>query len=185
MELVERLERSISEARGVLAQTSPDQYGMPTPCSMWDVRQLVNHTIGAMVMFGDALTKGEADMSKLMGDLIGDDALSSFDAAAAGMVAAFRSPGALDGMVKLPFAELPAGFGIQLVADDVLVHGWDLAKAIGADVNWDQELASETLDFVQSSFPPEMRGDQFEAEVPVPANVDAMTQLVGALGRQP
>ncbi len=185
MQLTERLDRSIDTARGVLTQTTPDQYGLATPCAEWDVRQLVNHTIGALVMFSDALTKGEADIGKLMGDLVGADALSSYDAAAAAAVAAFQAPGTLDGTVRLPFAELPAAFGIQVLADDVLVHGWDLARATGTTVDWDQGLAADTLAFVQTSFPPEMRGGEFGKEVPVADEADAMTRLVGELGRQP
>src|SRR6266581_1708691 len=101
MELTERLDRSIRTTRGVLAQTTPDQYGLRTPCAEWDVRQLVNHTIGSLAMFGDALTEGEADIGKLTDDLIGDDALRSYDAAAAEAMTGFHAPGALDGTVKL------------------------------------------------------------------------------------
>jgi hypothetical protein len=48
-----------------------------------------------------------------------------------------------------------------------------------------QGLAAETLAFVRSSFPPEARGDEFGKEVLVPDEADAMTRLVGGLGRQP
>ena len=39
----EGLERAFGVARGVVANVTPDQYELSTPCASWDVRRLVTH----------------------------------------------------------------------------------------------------------------------------------------------
>ena len=46
---------------------------------------------------------------------------------------ALGAPGAMDEVVTLPFGEMPAGEGLGFPIGDLLIHTWDLARAIGAD----------------------------------------------------
>lgn len=86
----------------------------------------------------------------------------------------------------MPFGELPGAFVTQLLADDIVVHGWDLAQATGQKVVWDQQLASDLLRFMREPFSdPAMRGDDFGPAVDPPQDADAMTQLACYLGRTP
>ena len=46
MDIVELYERALDQAGQIVAGVSPDQFGLPTPCSEWDVRTLLEHVVG-------------------------------------------------------------------------------------------------------------------------------------------
>ena len=119
-----------------------DQWNAPTPCSEWDVRALVNHLVSEN-RWVPPLFEGQtiAEVGdRFEGDLLGDDPRAAWDESAGEAVAAVRDDGALDRMVHLSFGDTPGReYAMQLFADTV-VHGWDLARAIGAHDRLDPEL---------------------------------------------
>jgi len=175
-----------SELRPIVNAVGDGQLGAPSNCEGWDVRALSNHLLGALVMFEGVASAGAADMTLVESDHIGDDLAGAYDRLAAATVAAWSRDGRVDGTANMPWGELPAALAVQMLADDVLVHGWDLARVTGQDVAWDQDLAAETLEFAQMMFAsPEIRSGSFADPVIVPADAEPMTQLVAFLGRTP
>ncbi len=87
----------------------------------------------------------------------------------------------------LPFATLPGSVALAIYISEVLVHTWDLATAIGVDVDWDDELALGALATMRFGLPAESRGDDvpFGPVVDVASTALSIDQLVGWLGRQP
>ena len=74
------------------------------------------------------------------GDLLGDDPKAAWAASARAATAAVAAPGAVDRTVHLSFGDTPAEeYAYQLAADH-LIHGWDLAVAVGADTHLDPEV---------------------------------------------
>lgn len=121
-----------------------DQWSAGTPCAEWDVRTLVNHLVGeirwAVPLFA-GMTIAEVG-SRFDGDLLGEDPVAAWDAAAPAAIAAVQEPAAMDRIVHLSFGDFPGSeYTSQLVAD-LLVHGWDLAKATGQDERLDPELVA-------------------------------------------
>lgn len=47
------------------------------------------------------------------------------------MLEAWRGEGALDRTIHLPFGERPATWSVGQQVADLVVHGWDVAKATG------------------------------------------------------
>lgn len=186
MDPLTRLQAAIDQARPIIAGIAVDDYSRPTPCADWNVRQLINHMIGALVMFRDVGTDGVADPALFERDLIDDDAVAAFDEAGRGAVAAWSGEGKLEGTAKLPFGEFPAAFALRLPAMDLVVHGWDLANATGQTPRWNSELVADTLAFSEATFAaPEYRGADFADPVDPPAEADDLTRLVAFLGRRP
>ncbi|HEU4399007.1 MAG TPA: TIGR03086 family metal-binding protein, partial [Actinomycetota bacterium] len=112
-----------------------DQWELPTPCSEWSVRQLVNHLVyenrwTAPIFAGRTIAEvGD----RFEGDLLGDDPAAAWDDSAKEAVAAVTEQGATERTVHLSFGDVPGSeYAMQLFADH-LIHGWDLARAIGAD----------------------------------------------------
>lgn len=187
MDPIAVLEQAVGQTRRIVANVSPDEYELPTPCAEWDVRALLNHLLGAIVMWR-GLPTGDADMSVLAADHVGDDPLEAYDAIAAATLAAWKQEGVVDGPVSFPGSELPGAFAARMLAGDVLIHGWDLARATGQAVDWDQELAADILDWQREAartFPPDTRARAFAPELPCTDDAETMTQLVAFVGRQP
>lgn len=185
MDPLSRLDASVHQTSKIVANTGADQLGASTPCSDWDVRALINHTIGAMQMFRDVAVKGEADLSIFGDDLVGADPVASFDGIARETLAAWREEGRMSQPANMPWGAMPADIALSMLANDVLVHGWDLATATGQQVAWDQALAEDTYAFASGFFTPEIRGNEFAPEVEVDAGADVMSRLVALEGRRP
>lgn len=132
-----------------VAAIGADQWGLPTPCSDWDVRALVNHVVGedrwtVPLMAGATI---EEVGSELDGDLLGHDAgHAASTAAAAAITSVAEQLPALDTVHLSYGAESPEEYVRQLSADH-LIHGWDLAVASGGDAVLDPELVTEVADW--------------------------------------
>jgi uncharacterized protein (TIGR03086 family) len=134
--LVALHEQAVAQWLEVVRAVPDEAWGWPTPCDEWDVRALVNHVVGEE-LWAPPLMEGrtiEAVGGRFDGDLLGRGAVTAAELAAKGATAAFEAPGALDRTVALSFGDTPAAeYGWQLTADH-LVHSWDLAAAIGAEL---------------------------------------------------
>jgi hypothetical protein len=79
--------------------------------------------------------------SALDGDQLGDAPAAVRPAAAVAFQVAGR-PGAMDDLVRLSFGDVPGSeYAVQLFADH-LVHGWDLAIAIGRPTDLDPDAST-------------------------------------------
>ena len=119
-----------------------DQWAAPTPCPDWDVRALVNHIVGEdlwTVPLMEGATIEEVG-DRFDGDLLGDDPVAAARGAADAATIATGSGVVAGRTVHLSFGDTPAEeYAYQLAADH-LVHGWDLAAAVGGDRQFDPEL---------------------------------------------
>jgi uncharacterized protein (TIGR03086 family) len=111
-----------------------DHWDLPTPCSDWTVRDLVNHVAGED-LWTPPLVAGKtiADVGdQFDGDVLGADPIGAAQNAATAAIVATSAALPQAGTVHLSFGDFPvAEYAWQLIADH-LVHSWDLAAAIGA-----------------------------------------------------
>lgn len=162
-----------------------EQWNAATPCVEWDVRTLVNHLVGeirwAVPLFaGSTIAEVGAQFD---GDLLGDDPVGAWDDAAPAALAAVDNPAAMDRTVHLSFGDFPGSeYAMQLFAD-LLVHGWDLARATDQDDRLDPELVAGCAAWFAD------RGDgyrEFGVIGPRPAiapDADAQAVLLADFGR--
>jgi uncharacterized protein (TIGR03086 family) len=183
------LTQACAATERLVAGVTPADYGRPTPCTEWDVRTLLNHVFGTLDLGRDLLgdlppadpTMGPGGLPAL--DLVGDDPLDAYRKGVAGMLAA-----AADGLGRThttPLGEMP---GVALggsIALDVLVHGWDLARATGQDAGVDPSLAAEVLAFAHTAVTDDRRGSAIGPAVPVAADAPVIDRLAGYMGRRP
>lgn len=186
----EGLAQAFSATRAVLANVTPDQYKNPTPCAFWTVRQVANHIVEGANWFALCVNAGEApDPDPTHGvDYAAGDLVGSYDEGVAASLAAFAAPGAQERTIKLPFGELPGAMFMGIATNDIVTHGWDLAKATGQTIDVDPTLAAQLLDQMRS-FADGIRGPEgvgaFGSEVAVPEAAPPIDRLVAYLGRQP
>jgi uncharacterized protein (TIGR03086 family) len=176
------LARAIEQCGGLVAHVRPEQAGRPTPCSEWDVRALVNHTVYDVQVF-TAILKGE-ERGSPDADLIGDDWSAAYRTMTAAFLATWRRRG-VEGTLKTRIGEFPATWAVGQHTSDLAVHAWDIATATGQSTELDPEVGREALDWARENLKPQFRGQAFGPEVEVPENAALYERLAGFFGREP
>jgi uncharacterized protein (TIGR03086 family) len=164
-----------------------DQWTGPTPDTEWDVRTLTNHVLVEALWAPpllDGLTIADVG-ARFDGDQLGEEPKAAWTAAATAAVAAASSPGALDRAVHVSFGDISGQEYITQLLCDHLIHGWDLARAIGAD----ERLEPDLVEFATAYFEPQA-GDWRAAGIfgpaqPVMAEADGQARLLALTGRRP
>lgn len=188
MDSVALLQRVVDETTSIIDQIGPDQLTASTPCTEWDVRDLINHITGGSTMFAISAEQGSVPddvLGQLMGgDNLGDDYKGAWRTASARAMAVFAEPGVLERMVALPFGEMPAGVALNIAIFDVAVHATDLATASGQTIT-DTGLLDAALEFGQQMIGPELRQPGvFDPEQPAPPGASATERLQAFAGRK-
>ena len=157
-----------------LKSVGDKQWSDPTPCSEWTVQELVDHTIGTQAAIGAALG------SKV-------DPAQGWDAVASAVESAMADPANFEGVMEGgPFEGMPKHQIAGLAVGDLLLHTWDLGKAIGGDTTLPPE-AVEAVHLGLSRMPAQMmRGPgRFADEVEVADDASAQDKMIAFSGRQP
>jgi uncharacterized protein (TIGR03086 family) len=186
---IEPLELAFTSTRGVLANVTPEQLDLPTPCASWNVRNLVNHLVGLSHWFATGISSGVTPPLPAETNFADGDILAAYDDGIQESLTAFSTPGALDKTVKLPFGEFLGSMFMALATNDTFTHGWDLAKATGQSTQLTPELAEQVLAQARGAIPDEFRGPDgtapFGPIVEVADSAPAADRLAAFLGRTP
>ncbi|MFB6887842.1 TIGR03086 family metal-binding protein [Kitasatospora sp. NPDC056327] len=122
-----------AEVARLLRSVSGDLWTAPTPCRDWDVRTLVNHLAAQHLWVCQAVAGYTPEQlgHRFEGDVLGLNPGGVWAMAVRSAQRALGRPGAPDLLVRLPYGLRDAGgYARELVAETV-VHGWDLARALG------------------------------------------------------
>jgi uncharacterized protein (TIGR03086 family) len=185
MDIVELYERALDQAGQIVAGVSPDQFGLPTPCSEWDVRTLLEHVVGGN--WNSAAT-AESSPPQRGGteDLLGDSPAEAYQRSAEAVKRAWREPGRLDQLYEMPMGTLPGQAVLSVRLLETITHGWDLARATGQAPAFDDELVQAAMAVAQANLggerPP---GFPFAPAVEVRDDLPAIDRLAAFMGRQP
>jgi uncharacterized protein (TIGR03086 family) len=117
-------------------------------------------------------------------DLLGTRWSDGYAEAADALLGAWRARGT-DGTLHLRLGEFPAVWAVGQHLADVVVHGWDLARASGQSTELDPVLGQAALDWARANLKPEFRGQAFGPELPVPESAPIYDRLAGFFGRDP
>lgn len=160
----------------------------PTPCADWPLRSLVDHLVAVV----DRTARGLSG-EKVAG-LETDPALApsapwpagdAFAEAAERLRRAAADPAAWNTVVDAPFPGTPGDVALSLALTDMLVHGWDIARATGQDEEMPEAVAGQVLEFTRLALPGDARAGYFDPEVQVGPEATNTRQLVAFLGRRP
>jgi uncharacterized protein (TIGR03086 family) len=118
-------------------------------------------------------------------DRLGDDPLAAYRASGAALVEGFSLPGVFDRIFQVPAGTVPGVAMLHLRITEFLVHGWDLARAIGQPARLPADLAEGELAFARSRQAPDVprTGRPFGPIQPVPDDAPAIDRLAAYLGR--
>jgi uncharacterized protein (TIGR03086 family) len=144
MELDMLYRRTVEGWNDLVGRIGSDQWESPTPCADWTVRDLVNHVTGED-LWTVPLVEGqtiEEVGGRFDGDLLGDDPTTAAQDAADAALASVEERLPEGGSVHLSYGDERIEEYVSQLAADHLVHGWDLAVAIGASSRLDADAVA-------------------------------------------
>lgn len=179
-------------AAGPLRAVTADQLTAATPCGDYDVRALVDHLAWAAVLSQRAATRVplEHDWSSLtpapfLDGLPVEQWAAAVPAELDTAADAWADPAAWEGETLMGTTPMPAEVVGPLMLAEFVLHGWDLARAVGAPYEVPEELGAATLAAVQPVAQMGRDGGWYGPEVPVPADAPAFDRALGLTGRDP
>jgi len=163
------------------------RWNAPTPCTEWNTRTLVNHVAAELLWVPELLDgKTIAEVGdRFDGDLLGDDPVATWRSAAAEALAAGSLAGAQERTVHLSFGDFPGSEYLGQVTCDVLVHSWDLARALAVDDRLDATLVEFVDGFLSPQIDAWRSAGVFGPAVDPDAYADAQARLLAKTGRSP
>jgi uncharacterized protein (TIGR03086 family) len=176
-----RFDRAATVADQVIAGVKADQLGDPTPCTEWDVRQLLNHVVGGTLFFLSFLEGGPP--VDRQADHLGGDPSAAFRESLRRLRQAFLREESPDRLVPTPFGEAPIRMLVEMRTTEMLVHGWDIAKATGQSTDLDPELAESRIESFRKMRAARRGSGMFADEKPAPPGATAADRLAAAAGR--
>jgi uncharacterized protein (TIGR03086 family) len=147
-----------------------------TPCDGWRVRDLLDHMLDTQRYFA-AAARGEqaAPPSPTPPPLSTGDPVADFATSRSDVLAAFGEPGVVE----------KTGPALGIAFADLLLPGWDLARATGQDATMPEGLPQVAYEFIHGRFTDEQRTGVFKPEIRVDDDATPQQRLLGYTGRPP
>ncbi len=176
---IERYLANADRLDAVIGSDPGADWSAPSPCVEWTAAAVLDHVVETQRAF---LTERGADLGERPAGTPGEVWASHVTAVAAATTD--------DDFVS---TEYDGYFGRTTLADtlanfygfDMIVHRWDLGRALGQDVTWDEQ-EMDLLEQAMAGF-----GDAIYSEgvcgpaVDVPDGASRQDRILGRLGRQP
>jgi uncharacterized protein (TIGR03086 family) len=176
VDIVDRYEEAARRFTDRLEAVADDQWANPTPCTDWDVRQLVDHVIEIQRQIPEGLGVSVDD---------GADEREKWKAVRAAAIEALRQPGVLERTMPGRGGEVPVEMALIPRLSDLLLHTWDLARATGSDERIDPDAAAVVLEFLEPNDEILRSTGTFGPKIDPPPGADAGVQLLCFSGRRP
>ncbi|WP_217144700.1 TIGR03086 family metal-binding protein [Streptomyces sp. AC627_RSS907] len=162
----------------------------PTPCPDLAVRNLLGHLTGLATAFRDAARKDLGVTTDTSPDAtvpdIGPGWREQLPKALGELAEAWRAPEAWTGMTRAGGVGLPGAVAGVVAADELVIHGWDLARATGQEYRPDPAALQASYGLLSAAAEESDRDTgMFGPVVPVPAGAPLLDRAVGLSGRDP
>lgn len=178
----------------VLAAIPGDGLDLATPCEGLTVGALLDHVNGVTAGFTLVARKevepGSSSPSSPDAAGLPADWRARIDAQLKELVEAWSDPSSWDGMSEAGGVPLPSAVLARVALNELILHGWDLARATGRAYDVPADEAETCIALFQSL--PTGDGDgprppdgAFGPPVPVADDAPALDRLVARSGRNP
>ncbi len=185
MDMNEPLAKAVTQATDAVRGVKPDQLGAPTPCRDWDVQTLTNHLLQVIHALNLAGHREQVPGDLWTRDLMSGDWAGRFEDDAHRAVAAWTDPAAWQGTVGMGATDMPAPLLATMLASDLAIHGWDLARATGQDYRCEDDVAEMALRFIADTAEQGREMGLYAEPVPVPGGSSALDRTLALSGRDP
>lgn len=181
------LESAASGVEAVVAGITDEQLDHPTPSTDITVRDLLAHLVGLTEAFRQAATKEaigrSVDPNTARPDLP-EDWHNRIPTQLKALVTAWHDPSAWTGDTEAGGVTLPAPEMATVALNELVIHGWDLARATAQPYNPDTTDLTLLADWLRTT-PPEGTPGLFGPVIPVPDNASTFDRVLGLTGRDP
>jgi uncharacterized protein (TIGR03086 family) len=147
-----------------------------TPCDDWALRTLLDHMLETQRYFvssargEDASPPGATPPATLS-----DDPAADFEHIRREVIQAFGDDGVID----------KTGPALGIAFSDMLLHGWDVARATRQDATMPDGLAGPAYQLIHGKFTDDQRVGVFKPERPIADDAPPQARLLAYTGRDP
>ena len=176
-----------AEAARVVTAVPEGTLNAPTPCSDWDLRTLLNHTILWTSYSAERRAHGESVDEELMNkDFTADPGFrEDYARQIKKAVGAWSDPAAWAGTRNVMGAETPAADVGAMLLMEMALHGWDVARATGQDFSADDKTARALEDIVDAQAELFRKYQGFADAINPPAAATTFDRALALSGRDP
>lgn len=179
-EISERYRRLADAFADKVAAVPDDRWSSPSPCPDWTARDVVRHVVHTQGMFLGFVGRELGDIPS-----VDDDPLGAWNAARAVVLAGLEDPARA--AEEFQGMSGPSRFDAavdRFLSFDLVVHGWDLARAAGLDERIDPADVDDVRRAAEG-FGDAMRSPgAFGPAVEPPRDADEQARVLAFLGRQ-
>lgn len=177
-EVIDRYTRLVNQFDARVQAAPAGSWSNAAPCEGWTAADVVTHVANAMNGIVGGLTGTEPAVADAA------DPVGSWNAARTAALSTI-STADLSQTVKGPFGPQPAEQVIgRLMCTDVLVHTWDLARAVGGDEQLDQDAVAGAYSGLKPMDAMIRMPGVFGPKVETAEGADLQTEFLQFLGRK-
>ncbi|MEO3973170.1 TIGR03086 family metal-binding protein [Streptomyces sp. CAU 1734] len=175
---------------GLLDGVADGRLGAPTPCPGYTVRELLGHLNGLAAAFRDTGLKRLGPTTDTPPDsalpVLDDDWRTVLPKRLGELAAVWAGPEAWEGVTRAGGVDLPAPVAGQVALNELVVHGWDLARATGQPYALPEATLRGAYGLLaEAGDDDSVRGTNFGPAVPVAARAPLLDRVIGLSGRSP
>jgi uncharacterized protein (TIGR03086 family) len=177
-DVIDRINALVGDFNTRVQAATPDSWTKQSPCDDWTARDVVVHVGNNLGRLAAGFSGGEAH--EIGPD---EDISSAWAEARDGFLGALPTAD-LSANVPTPFGPMPfEQFIGRIITTDVLVHTWDLARAIGADESLDQTAVEGAYSGLKPLDAMIRQPGIFAAKVESEPGCSTQTEFLNFLGR--
>ena len=170
----------------VMAAVKDSQLTDSTPCAEWNVQQLILHNIRVAQAVHSGISGSEpVNPFDVSGPFPAEGAEAAFQASTSIVLEDLKASGSLEKLVDSPFGKVPVAEFIMLPFGDIVIHKWDLAKAVGGEESLDGSLAEICYHRFAAIADGARKSGAFGPEIQIPISASMQDKLLAVTGRTP
>lgn len=185
LELLQQADRRLVD---LVAALSPADLELASPCTGWNVRSLVSHTVASIDAFAAGVDGGPGPTEAELfsgADILGPDPVAVTAQSVERSQRAWATIRDWQQPIATVLGEMPAGQAVGIITYSTLIHSWDLAVAVGRKIEFDEAEAA-LAEAVGSQLVPALRPqDLFGPEVTAADGATPTERVVAFSGRNP
>ena len=174
---------ALEHGRTLVQGIRADQWDAPTPCSEWNVRELVHHLVSNNVWYADGMSGESGDDEPPPGDILGSEPLAAYAASVDAVAASMLTEGAMDRVLSFWGGVTGKLFTAEHFVD-CFIHGWDLAQATEQGTALSPDLVEHAYAILEpGNGQPDVAEVWDFTDVGAPEGAELQTRLLARAGR--